>query len=46
MLLGRTWSRDAKMAHDWGNNIITIRGNGIITTIIITKHVGNEVKRP
>ncbi len=24
MLLGRPWLRDAKVAHDWGNNIITI----------------------
>jgi hypothetical protein len=24
MLLGRPWLRDAKLAHDWGNNIVTI----------------------
>jgi hypothetical protein len=24
MLLGRPWLRDAKVAHDWGNNTITI----------------------
>jgi hypothetical protein len=24
MLLGRPWLRDAKVFHDWGNNIITI----------------------
>jgi hypothetical protein len=24
MLLGIPWLREAKMAHDWGNNIITI----------------------
>ncbi len=24
MLLGRPWLRDVKVAHDWGNNIITI----------------------
>ncbi len=24
MLLGRPWLRDAKMAHDWGSNIVTI----------------------
>jgi hypothetical protein len=24
MLLGRPWLRDAKVAHDWGNNIVTI----------------------
>jgi hypothetical protein len=34
------------MAHDWGNNIVTIQGNGTIITIIITKHLGGEVRRP
>jgi hypothetical protein len=24
MLLGRPWLRDVKVAHDWGNNIVTI----------------------
>jgi len=46
MLLGRPWLRDVKMAHDYGNNIVTIQGNGIVTTIIITKHLGGEVRRP
>ncbi len=36
MLLGRPWLRDAKVAHDWGRNIITIQGNGTIKTSIIT----------
>jgi hypothetical protein len=39
LLLGRPWSRDAKMVHDWGNNIVTIQGNGIVITITITKHL-------
>jgi hypothetical protein len=34
------------MAHDWGNNIVIIQGNGIIKTIIVTKHLGGEVRRP
>jgi hypothetical protein len=34
------------MAHDWGSNTITIQGNGIVRTIIITKHLRNEVRRP
>jgi len=34
------------MAHDWGNNIVTIQKNGIIRTIRITKHLGGEVRRP
>ncbi len=46
MLLGRPWLRDVKVAHDWGNNIVTIQGNGTIKTIIITKHFGGEVRRP
>ncbi len=46
MLLGRPWLRDVKVAHDWGSNTITIRGNGTIETITITKHLGGEVRRP
>jgi hypothetical protein len=46
MLLGRAWSRDAKMAYDLGSNIVTIQGNGIVRTIIVTKHLGGEIKRP
>jgi hypothetical protein len=45
MLLGRPWLTDAKVAHDWGSNIITIQRNGIVKTIIITKHLGGEVRR-
>jgi len=45
MLLGRPWLRDVKVAHDWGSNIVTIQGNGKVKTIIITKHLGGEVKR-
>ncbi len=46
MLLGRPWLRDAKVAHDWGSNIVTIQGNGIVRTITVTKHLGGEVRRP
>jgi hypothetical protein len=45
MLLGRPWLRDVKVAHDWGSNIVTIQGNGTIRTIIITKHLGGEIRR-
>ncbi len=45
MLLGKPWLKDAKMAHDWGSNNITIQGNGTIKTITVTKHLGGEVKR-
>jgi len=46
MLLGRPWLKDAKMPHDWGNNIITIQGNETIKTITFTKHLGGAVRRP
>ncbi len=46
MLLGKPWLRDAKMVDDWGSNIVTIQGNGIIRTITIIKHLGGELKRP
>jgi hypothetical protein len=46
MLLGRPWLRDVKVAHDWGSNTITIQRNKTIRTIIVTKHLGVEVRRP
>jgi hypothetical protein len=45
MLLGRPWLKDVKMARDWGSNIITLQGNGIIRIITITKHLGGEVRK-
>ncbi len=45
MLLGRPWLRDAKVAHDWGSNIVTIQGNGTVRIITVTKHLGGEVKK-
>ncbi len=45
MLLGKPWLRDAKVTHDWGSNIVNIQGNGIIRTIIVTKHMGGDVRR-
>ncbi len=44
MVLGRPWLRDAKVAHDWGSNIITIQGNGTIRIIIVTKHLGGDIR--
>jgi len=44
MLLGRPWLKDVKVAHDWGGDIVTIQGNGIVRTIIDTKHLGGEVR--
>jgi len=45
MLLRRPWLKDVKVAHDWGSDTITLQGNGIIRTIIITKHLGGEVRK-
>ncbi len=45
MLLGRPWLRDVKVAHDWGNNMVTIHGNGIIRTIAMIKHLRSYVKQ-
>jgi hypothetical protein len=37
ILLGRPWLKDAKIAHDWGNNMVTIKGNKTIKTIVVAK---------
>jgi hypothetical protein len=37
---------DAKVTHDWENNMITIQRNGTIKTIVQTKYLGGNVKRP
>jgi hypothetical protein len=34
------------VAHYWGSNIFIIQGNVIVRTIIVTKHLGGEVRRP
>jgi hypothetical protein len=34
------------VAHDWGSNIVTIQGNETVRIIIITKHLGGEIRRP
>jgi hypothetical protein len=44
-MLGTPWLKDVKVAHDWGSNIVTIQGNGIVRTITITKHLGGEIRR-
>jgi len=45
MLFGKPWRIDAKVAHDWGNNMITIQRNGIVQTITMTKHLGTNMKK-
>jgi hypothetical protein len=46
MLLGRPWLRDAKVTHDWRNNVIIVQGNGIVRTISINKKLRVETRRP
>ncbi len=37
--------KNAKISHDWGTNIVTIQGIGIIITIPITNKLGIQTKR-
>jgi hypothetical protein len=46
MLLGRLWLIDAKVAHDWGNNVIIVQGNGTVRTILVNKKLGAKTRRP
>jgi len=46
MLLGRPWLRNAKVTHDWGNNVITVQGNGTFKTISVNRKLGVETRRP
>jgi hypothetical protein len=46
MLLSHPWLRDAKVSHDWGNNIITIQGVGTVRTIPVIKKLGTPTKHP
>jgi hypothetical protein len=45
MLLRRPWSRDAKVLHYWGTNIVTIQGTSIVKTILVIKKLGVQTKR-
>ncbi len=45
MLLIRPWLKDAKVAHDWGSNTVTIQWNGTFRTITIIKHLGSEIRK-
>ncbi len=46
MLLERPWFKDAKVTHDWGNNVITVQGNGIIKIILVNRKLGAKTKKP
>jgi hypothetical protein len=43
MLLGRPRFKDAKVTHDWENNV---KGNGTVRKILINKKIGIETNRP
>jgi hypothetical protein len=45
-VLGRPWLIDAKITHDWGNNVIIVQGNKIIRTISVNNKLGVETTRP
>jgi hypothetical protein len=38
--------KNAKISHDWGTNSVTIQGTCTIKTILITKKLGIQTKRP
>jgi len=38
--------RNAHVTHDWGNNLITTEGNGMMQTIIVTKHLDSNTNHP
>jgi hypothetical protein len=46
MLLRKLWLKDAKVTHDWDNNVIIVKGNGTIKTISINKKLGVKTRRP
>ncbi len=46
MLLKRPWLIYAKVTHDWGNNVITVQGNGIVRIMSIKRKLGAKTKRP
>jgi hypothetical protein len=46
MLLKCPWLKDAKISHDWGNNIVTIQGTCTVITMLVTNKLGVQTKRP
>jgi hypothetical protein len=45
MLFGKPWLKNAKVAHDQGNNMIATQGNVAVQTITVIKHVNTNLKR-
>ncbi len=46
MLLGHPWLWDTKVIHDWGTNMVTVEGNGIVKTIFVSKYLNGNIGRP
>jgi hypothetical protein len=46
MLLGHPWLRNAKVIHDWGTNMVTIKDNGIVKTIFVSKYLSGNIRKP
>jgi len=46
MLLRRPWLKDAKVTHDWGNNVIIVQGNGTIRAILVNRKLGAKTRKP
>ncbi len=46
MLLRKPQLIDAKVTHDWGNDVIIVQANGTVRTISINMKFGVETKRP
>jgi hypothetical protein len=40
MLLGHPWLTDAKVNHNWGNNMVSIQGNGNVKTTFVRLRKG------
>jgi len=44
MLIGHPWLHNVKVTHDWGNNLVTIDGNGIMHTIVMNTNLDSNMK--
>jgi len=46
MLLGRHCLKDAKVTHNWGNNVIIVQGSRRVRTISGDRKLGVKTRRP
>jgi hypothetical protein len=46
LLLGRPWLKDAKVTHEWGNNVIIVQDNGTFNTISVNRKLGVKTRKP